>query len=326
MRLERLIFSVLPLSVALVSAGAPARAQERPAEPSSAASDTTEGQPQPEGQPVSRPASRPASSTPVGPEAAQARLTLIFEIDEHHLKVQEMWQIRNTGSGKLPASALVFPLGEGVRRLALDEESQADFDTDDAGTVISAKRGLPAGESITLAGSYLLDLAGRGRAQMARRFPVPVFQGRAILEHADGISARGSTRFSSRIRDLNGRKFEVFDFGGLSAGHDFRLEFRGLPSRTTLPRDITIALCLAAFGWMIFALARGRGAPQAAPVWGALAPEARREQLVRALELLEEDRASGRVEGRPYERRRKELLGELAGVLREIELRQPRGT
>ena len=261
-------------------------------------------------------ASRPASG-PVQPDEVRAQLTLIFELDEHHLKVQEMWQLENPTTGSVPAADLEFPLGTSVRRFKLDEDVEG-FAANAEGSLVRATRDMGPGSG-GFAGNYLLDFDGN-EAIIERTLPVPVAAARIILEDFDGLEVDGSTQFSRRLRDLNGLTFQVYDFGGLEAGHRFRARIGGIPTRTTLPRDIALVLSIAAFGWMIVQVARRRPNLQTSPVLGALSAEARREQLLRALELLEEDRISGRIEGRKHDRRRKALMQELADVLREIDI------
>lgn len=232
--------------------------------------------------------------------------------------------MQNVGPGPVPASALVFPLGSRVRRLQLDEDTEG-FSANDAGSIVRATRDLRPGPG-GFAGSYLLDFDGAA-AVLERTFPVPVGGGRIILEDIPGLTVDGSTAFESRARDLNGLTFRIFDFGGLEAGHRFRVRISGLPSRSALPRQVALALSALAFLWMLAAVLR-KPSGTLTPVLGALSAEARREQLLRALELLEEDRRAGRIEGKKHERRQKALMADLAAVLREIELARdarPRG-
>ncbi len=267
-------------------------------------------------EPASQP-SRP-SGPPVGPEALEARLTLVFEVDEHHLKVQEMWQLTNHGRGPLPASVLDFRFGTNVRRLQLDEDAKG-FEADEPGTMVRATQGIPAGGTASFAASYLLNLSGR-TALMQRRLPVPVTEGRAIFENISGLTVDGSTALEPRIRDMNGLSFKIFEFAGLPPGHDFQLRVVGLPSRSTLPRDVAMVLAALAFVWMVVELSRRRQTLAPARVLGALSAEARRDRLLAALELLEQDRQAGRIEGKSHAQRRKTLMQELALVLREIDL------
>lgn len=265
----------------------------------------------------SQPASR---SAPAGPGVLQGQVTLIAEIDEHHLKVQESWQIRNPTGGTVAPESVVFDLGSDVRRIRIDE-NVVGFAHVEGETVIRATRGLGSGTH-AFAVSYLLDLDG-DTARFARSFPIPVTGGRLIVEDLDGVRASGSTSLSVRNRDLNGLSFRIFDFA-VPGGTPFDVVLRGLPSRAAWPRAVAVALSAMAFIWMVISVLRPGG--DARLVKGALSAEARREQILKALELLEEDQREGRIEGRKYEKRRRALMDELARVLRELDLSgDPRG-
>lgn len=265
---------------------------------------------------ASQPASQPSQQV-VSAAVLQARVTIIMEVDENHLKVQESWQIDNPTGGSVPKEQVVFDLGPGIRRLQMDEEV-TDFVPNDAGSLIRAKVDLGPG-SHGFAGSYLLDKDGDSAA-FTRTLPVPVRAGRLITEDINGLAVDGSTAMTSRVSDLNGLSFRVFDFAALPVGHAFQVRVSGLPSRSALPRNIAVVVSILAFVWMLVGVLKPR--VQEPVVLSALSAEARREQLVKALELLEEDRLSGRVEPDQAARRKKALMMELAAILREMDLRR----
>lgn len=267
----------------------------------------------------SQPASAPAGRVDVG--QLRGQLTLIVEIDENHLKVQESWQIQNPTRGAVPAEALVFELGPGIRRPTLDEDVMG-FTLREGESVVRATGPLGPGNH-TFALSYLLDHSGRA-AHFNRTLPVPVQAGRLIVEDVSSLEAQSPLSLSSRSRDLNGLTFRIFDYGNLNAGQRFDVRLTGLPSRAAWPRWIAVLLCVGAFVWMVVAVLQSP--PEASrKMAGALSASARRDQLLRALELLEEDRA--RADGAPekYQRRREALVSELADVLRELELARGEG-
>lgn len=266
----------------------------------------------------SQPASAPGRL--VGPEALRAQLTIIIEIDENHLKVQENWQIQNPSQGTVSPEALVFDLGTGIRRATLDEDVTA-FGIEEGENVVRGKTALgPGNHGFAL--SYLLDHAG-AEARFDRSFPIAVTAGRLIIEEVDGLEAVSSLSLPSRVSDQNGLTFRIFDFGGLTPGQRFDVTFKGLPSRNAIPRLLAVVLSVGAFVWMLVAVGRPRERNKG--VRGALSATARRDQLVRALELLEEDRSAGRTPEATYAKRRSELVGQLADVLRELDLAEQEG-
>lgn len=262
----------------------------------------------------SQPASRPAASASADPASLAAQVTMIVEIDEHHLKVQENWQMRNPGAGVVKSSNITFDLGSKVRRIQMDE-SATGFAHVEGEKTIRATRDLGPGVH-GFAVSYLLDLDG-STARFSRRFPVSVAGSRLIVEDFGGLETSGATPLSTRSRDLNGLSFRIFDFS-VAKGEALDVTLMGLPSRSAWPRRVAVALAALAFIWMVVSLLRPGHDRRA--VQGALSAEARREQILRALELLEEDLDEGRIESKKHEKRRKALMGELARVLREAEL------
>ncbi|MBX2813358.1 MAG: hypothetical protein KTR25_16200 [Myxococcales bacterium] len=265
-------------------------------------------------QPSSAPAGAPASKSELRSQA-----TFILELDENHMKVQENWQIQNPTSGFVPAKDLVFSLGDGARRLTVDEDV-VGFEANEAGTVISAKRALGPG-SHGFAGAYLAPVHD-GRLRFSRRFPVPIQAGRVIVEDIAGLDLKANIPLSRRTRDLNGLSFVIFDFNQVPADSLFEFQVTGLPSRNGWPRTIAFGLCGLALIWMLYALLNNPQRDQVHQTMGALSAEARREQLLKALELLEEDRQAGKIVDKQHDRRHASLMRELADVLREQDIVQ----
>ena len=265
-------------------------------------------------------ASQPASAPSVGPVSAnmlKSQVFLSFELEESYLKVQESWQIENPTNGHVPAEDIVYALGGNIRNLKLDEDVMG-FATKEGSTVIRATGPIRPG-STHFAFSYRLPVSGSGRADVRRRLSIPITSGSIVAEDIEGVDVSGSLEFS-HTADLNGLNFRVFRMANLNREQELVIQFTNLPFHNAVPRYIAFALSGAAFVWLIWGLTTIPISNTSQK--GALSAEARREQLVRALEILEEDRSSGQIEGKKYERRRKGLMADLASVLREVHLAQ----
>ena len=79
-----------------------------------------------------------------------------------------------------------------------------------------------------------------------------------------------------------------------------------------------MVVCLALLGWLVMGLVGSSAEGPTEAKLGPLSAQAQRDQIVKAIEILERDRDD--FPAKRYERRKKELMTELASVLREIEL------
>lgn len=264
--------------------------------------------------PASAPASRPSLAHGGTGRDVQADLTVIYEIDEHHLKTQESWSLSNTSNKRIEPGALVFVLPENTRRLRLDENTPG-FAAPDAGGRFFATAPLLDGAH-GIGAAYLTDFEGAS-VTVRRRTPVNLRSVRLIIQKVPGLRFSASMPHQSRDRDLNGLEFAIFTLGPIPAGDAFAYTFDGLPAQSAVPSYLALALCLGMVAWMVFSLLQPR--PKPAHTMGVLSAEARRDRLLKALELLERDRAENKIEPRRYARRHEALMSELADVLREAD-------
>jgi hypothetical protein len=270
-------------------------------------------------QPASQPASQP--NLPAGGTAQDvtAQVTMILEPDEQHVKASESWSFSNSGGRLVDASALYIPLPAGSRRLSLDENGSEGFQGAEDASRVAATAPLGASPA-SVAFAFLWAMDG-GTAQQRRSIPVNVNGMRVIIEDIPGVEVSSNLAFTRRVRELNGLNFVVMDFTQpLPAGGSFELTVSGLPSRTTLPRTAALLAVAGLIGWFVLQLGGARAKGGEATPMGALAAPARRDRIVKALELLERDRAEDKITDKRHARRHAELMKELADVLREIEL------
>lgn len=286
------------------------RAPSAPPQPSAAAS-----------QPASRPASRPAGMGGPGgrPEDLRASVIIAYRLGENELTVEEFWQINNPSGGNVNASDLTVSLPDGARVPALDE-STSDFELSDDRTAILGRGPLMAGKATHIGARYFQRLA-IDTAAVRRTFPFTVNALRIIVEHVPGITVTSAHPHEDRLSDMGGSKFAVFDFGALSAGETLAYAVSGVPAKTVWPRYLALFFATAFLAWMIYSLMQPgvrRGQPSA--VEGPLSPRARKDQILRAVQILERERAEEKVTEKRHARRHAELMTELARVLREIEI------
>ena len=265
--------------------------------------------------PASAPSSRPANLASGGTGADMtADVTMIFELDENRFKVQESWTLQNNSQKMIDSVSFAMP--DGTFRLTLDEDVKS-FAANEPGTAFGSTGPLGPGQH-TIGAAYFLSTRGASTT-VRRKIPVNLTSMRLIIEDVPGLSVSGNTKVQCRKRELNGLNFNVCTFAGIQAGQVLETRFTGLPSRSTWLRSVAILLSIGAILWMVFALSRGAMTATASPLSAVAAP-ARRDQIVRALELLKEDFEAERVTEKRYERRQRELMDQLADVLREIDL------
>ncbi|MBK8013427.1 MAG: hypothetical protein IPK13_18990 [Deltaproteobacteria bacterium] len=271
-------------------------------------------------QPASRPASRPSAGQPGGrPEDVRASVIIAYRLGENELTVEEFWQITNPSDRNVEASDLTVLLPARARVPALDE-STSDFEVSDDRSSILGRRPLLAGQATHIGARYFQPLTV-DTADIRRTFPFTVNALRIIVEHVPGITVTSAHRHEDRISDMGGSKFAVFDFGALAAGEALAYQVTGVPAKTVWPRYLALFVAIGILGWMIYSLMRPVAKhDQTLSVEGPLSPRARKDQILRALEVLERDRGEDKISEKRYERRHAELMTELALVLREIEI------
>jgi hypothetical protein len=275
----------------------------------------------PPGEAASQPASQPAiAGAPGTARDVAAEVTLIYEHSDRELRTQESWTLRGAAGKAVPASELHIPLGSGTKKLRLDEGVQGFRASEDA-TRILADRALGP-EDRTVAATYAIPLSG-SELVIRRKLPFSMVRARVITEATPGLQMSSNIEATRRDRDLNGITFAIWDFPAMPAGDELELRFSGLPTRVTWPRTLAMVVAGLIIAWAIWALRTGR-APGREEVLalGALSGKARRDRLIKAIEILERNLKEEVVTEKVYQRRHQALMQELAVVLRDIELEE----
>lgn len=272
-------------------------------------------------QPASRPASAPAE---LGATAGDVygELTMIFEVGEEAINTQESWRLDNRSPKAVAPELLTIRLPAGARKLRLDGDTKPFVALEDS-SGIEAEGPLPPGEG-SVSGAYQLPIDGS--ASTLRR-PLPFRMGgvRLIMENIAGLELETNVRNTRRVKELNGLEFAIWDLDATPAGTELEIRLRGLPSRARWPRNLTVATMIGILVWMVVMLVRGRGETVAHHArLGTLSAAARRDRLVRAIELLDEQLAEDRIPADQHRRRHQTLLKDLAAVLRELDVEEKR--
>jgi hypothetical protein len=280
------------------------------------------GQAQPDA-PQSPPAGAPPrAAVPNPPGTAQdvgADFTVVVELGERQLNVQESWTLQAPSDKTVPASQIHIPMPKGAKGLRLDERSQG-FHAEETSAAIDATEPLTASRALT--GGFLYDFSGNS-ASISFPIPFAVHQARIVVQDIPGLEISTNVETQRRKHDdVNGRSYLIYDTPAMPRGGALEVTIGNLPMQTLWPRRIMLAFVVGILGWMMWALKTRAvpGADGAAQSFGPLSAHARKEQIVKALEVLERDLNEERVKEKRYQRRHGELMKELATVLREIEL------
>jgi hypothetical protein len=265
--------------------------------------------------PASQPAAQQASGTA---RDVTADLTIIFELGERELNVQEDWQLSTNGK-TVPASEIHIPAPRGARGVRVEERTGKGFHANETMTGIDATESISGSRSFT--SGFLYNITSDPVA-FSRPLPFALHEGRIVVQDVPGLSVSANVETHRRTHDMNGHSFVIFDIQSMPTNGTLDITLSNLPSHTAWPKRAALAAIAGIIVWMIWALKTRAvpGAEGAEPSFGPLSAHARRDQIVKAIEVLENDFREERVKEKKYERRHKELMKELATVLREIDL------
>ena len=265
------------------------------------------------------PAAAAAPMPPVAPGevvfAGESRIQI--EFDDDAIEVFYLFDLANPSSAPVtPARDLVFELPEGAQSAATLEGSSAQA-TVRGRTVTVTGPIAPGITPVRLA--FGLAPAGSDRV-IVQRLPASWAQVQVIMSRA-GAAQMSSPQFTS-AREMAGQGEPIIlgTGGALAAGQDLSLTLTGLPGRSRMGRNLSLALAaliLLAGAWIAASAKTGSGdaSRRAALV-------ERRDRLMADLVRLEEQRRAGTVDDRRYAARHEELVGQLERVYGELD-RQP---
>jgi len=237
-----------------------------------------------------------------------ADFNVFVDLGEGHLKIQESWMFRF--DRPVAAGDLSLPLPDGARSVRQPEDQQ-DFAFDDSAGRMVNRTDLAAG-SARIFYDYQIPYGDPDVTLRWQQPDVQVMGLRLAVPKLDSLDVQTPSPGSRSERELDGVPFELIDIlQPYRAGPTFTLGLTGLPVRTTWARWFAVGVSgLLVLGTLVV-LTSARSARAR-----AVRPElrARKERLMQALQILDEERAS--MDEPAYDRRRNELLTELADVLR----------
>lgn len=238
-----------------------------------------------------------------------ADMTVFIDLEEGKLKVQESWMLRL--DEPIPPGQLTIPLPDGVTAVRQPQEQQGFAFDQTAGRVFNETQ-LSAGRSHVFF-NYDLPYGSSNVSLRWKRSDIDVPGLRLAVPKLERLSVQTPVPpIRKTVREVGGVPFELIDIPSpFQTGATFTANLRGLPVRMLWPRWLAVALCVGLVGLTLYLVFTARGRSNVDR------PEllARKERLMQALKILEQDRSS--MEAAAYGRRRNELLGELADVLRQ---------
>lgn len=247
----------------------------------------------------------------------------VFEFQDDGLRAFYLLEIVNTARTRVDTG----------RPLIIDLPDAA------AGTTVmqgSFPGATASGDRVTIAGpfppgiakvqiAYALDYK-RSEITVTQRFPVALERVNVILEQIGGLHM-ASPQFTNHgdVKADDGTTFIMGTGGSLAPGSDLVLNLSGLPTHSTWPRTIALAiagLIVAVGAWLAFASSSSSEEDRRKL-------KARRDTLYGELAKLEEQHRAGRVDAARYHSRRHHLVTELERVYGELDntpgLPKPRG-
>jgi hypothetical protein len=237
----------------------------------------------------------------------------IFEFQDDTLRAFYLLDIVNTARTRVDTGGpLIVDLPAGAGGAAVLEGSFAGATVNGARVTIIGP--FPPGTSNVQIG-FSLNYTGT-EASIAQKFPANLERVSVILEQIGGLHM-ASPQFTNHgdVKADDGTPFIVGNGGALAAGTELQLRLTGLPSHSTWPRDIALALAAAIFAVGVWLAVRS----PASDTDEARRLQARRDTLYGELAKLEEQHRAGRVDQSRYHSRRHHLVTELERVYGELD-------
>lgn len=264
-----------------------------------------------------QPSSQPAGPASGSPADVVAEVTFLFEIGEKSLGATENWNLGSQGK-TIAATALAFEIHDGAKKVKVDDKS--GFHVEEGTLRLTSNQPLTDDRPISI--SYETPFSG-SKIVLRRTLPFNMSRARVVFEDLPGFRLETVPESVKRTRDLNGIKFAIWDFPSMPPGTQLELIATGLPSKPVWPKFLAVFAALAIAAWAVWALINHRApGADAALAIGPLSGRARRDRLVKAIELLKRDFEASQLNEKQYARRHEALMQELAVVLREIEIEE----
>jgi hypothetical protein len=240
-----------------------------------------------------------------------------IEFDDDILEVFYLFDLVNPSNAPVtPKTELVFELPEGAQQAAMLEGSSTQAQI--RGRTVSITGPIAPG-SMPVRLAFSLAPAGAERT-IVQKLPAAWSQVQVIMTKAGAASIRSAQFASANDMAGEGQAFILGTGGALPANQDITLVLSGLPSRSHVARNLSLAvaaLVLLAGAWAAMAARNisGDASRRAALI-------ERRDRLMADLVRTEEQQRAGSLDARRYAARHDDLVAQLERVYGELD-RQP---
>ncbi len=258
----------------------------------------------------------PRAGTASGEVAFAGDSRIQIEFDDDSLEVFYLFDLVNpAGAPVRPKEELAFQLPEGAGQPSALEGSSAQVSM--RGRLVTISGPIAPGVTpVRLA--YSLEPAGPDRV-ILQALPVAWERVQVIMAHA-GQARIGSPQFTSVDEATGtGQPFVLATGGALAANQALTLSLSGLPSRSHVGRNLSLALGLIVL--LAGALSLMRPGAEAGDAGRRAQLSGRRDKLMADLVRLEEQFRARAVDAQRYAARREDLIGQLARVYGELDSR-----
>jgi hypothetical protein len=238
---------------------------------------------------------------------------IVFEFQDDSLRVFYLLDVVNTARTRVDVGG---PLGIDLPRGAAGTTiMQGSFPGATAnGDRVNIAGPFPPGTS-SVQIAYALDYRG-SEVTIAQTFPAALERINVIVEQIGGLHMT-SPQFTKHgdVKAEDGTPFILGNGEALAAGRPLTLQLSGLPSHSTWPRNLALALALlilATGTWLAF------GSTSSAEE-DRRRLSARRDALYGELTKLEDQHRAGRVDPARYHSKRHHLVTELERIYGELD-------
>lgn len=231
---------------------------------------------------------------------------LIVEVRDDDVQVVENLVVENASASPYDPGKEGFklPLAEGAEGAQLGPEAPPSLTV--AGATATWRGVLPPGET-NLTVAFTIPTHD-GAVEIRETVPLAMDSLALIVEHYDGMVIDGAG-LQKEERSMGGRNFWMVRGPAVKGGDAFTLRLSGLPHRSTVGRDLAVAMAALIAAWGIGWSWTRRGNPVSR---GKL--EQRRDELLDKLAALDGAGPRGKAA-----KAREELLTKLERVYREID-------
>jgi hypothetical protein len=225
----------------------------------------------------------------------------VVEVGEDVLNVFNMLQITNAGSRPVRTPGpIVIDLPKGAVGVGMMEGSTPNAVA--AGSRVTVNGPFPPGNTVVQFG-YSIPL-GDSTITIAEKMPLQLPQLAVVVQKTADMQLTSANVAQRREMPADGNTYIVAQGGAIQPGEMLSLTLSGLPSRSSLARNVAVTLAAVILLGGAYGATRRRSA--AAPA--EQQRQTRREKLFADLTALEAQRRKGAIDADAYAARRESLV------------------